>query len=322
MVGIFEAGALQSRTPLISLKLSEVATGELAAVERRLDILTQAGTARVFLHTFTDSDLERRLLRSAASVYCGNAEIAERVADERPDAIELWCPGTILGQDRFQPVEVSVLSFGMAHKVRSDYYLKLHRLLASTGRSFGLFLSTALHENTSFDESFEGAFEEIRIAFGEQAHFLGFLSDTAIYNRMLDSTFFAAFFEQGVRSNNTSVNAAMACGAVVITNLDSYSPASFVHGENVLDIERLESLSLTPRELQQISARARQVGTGRMGWPALLARLRELEAKPGGTNGAEPRRDIPPSLSVGTGGSVSSVGGLARARSSTAREVF
>ena len=51
-----------------------------------------------------------------------------------------------------------------------------------------------------------------------------------MYNYLLNCTYFAAFFDKGVRGNNTSVNAAMAAGAVVITNLDGYSPMAFEHG--------------------------------------------------------------------------------------------
>ncbi len=51
-------------------------------------------------------------------------------------------------------------------------------------------------------------------------YFLGNLSDVAVYNELRRATFFAAFFDGGVRANNTSVAAAMETGAVVITNLD------------------------------------------------------------------------------------------------------
>ena len=60
-------------------------------------------------------------------------------------------------------------------------------------------------------------------------YFLGNLSDVAVYNQLRESTFFAAFFDRGVRANNTSVAAAMETGAVVITNLDELSPPEYVH---------------------------------------------------------------------------------------------
>ena len=54
----------------------------------------------------------------------------------------------------------------------------------------------------------------------------------------------AAFFPSGVRANNGTVAAAMEHGAVVITNLDEFSPPEFVHMHNVVDINRCEELPL------------------------------------------------------------------------------
>jgi hypothetical protein len=161
----------------------------------------------------------------------------------------------------------------MAHKVRSDYYCKLRSLLEQTGKSYCLYLSTALHDGTSFDDSFAGAFEELRDIFGSNVYFLGYLSDTAVYNYLSETTFFASFFDKGVRANNTSVNTAMECGAVVITNLDDYSPSSFVHLESVLDIRQCTTLPIEPRILSRIRARARMTATDVLGWDSLIARM-------------------------------------------------
>ena len=119
--------------PLLSLKVSECSDLELVALERRLTMLLAQRPLRVFLHAYTDTPLERRLLDLAAAVYCGNPEVASQVVNRRPDAAELWCPATITVQDRFEPVELSVFSFGMAHKVRADYYARLRELLDAVG---------------------------------------------------------------------------------------------------------------------------------------------------------------------------------------------
>src|SRR4026207_2226913 len=71
---------------------------------------------------------------------------------------------------------------------------------------------------------------------------MGYLSDTAVFNHLVDCTFLAAFFEKGLRANNTTVNAAMECGCAVITNLDDHSPAGLVHMKNVIDINQCERL--------------------------------------------------------------------------------
>jgi hypothetical protein len=94
-----------------------------------------------------------------------------------------------------------------------------------------------------------------------------------VYNRLIGSTYFAAFFDTGARSNNTSVNAAMEAGRVVITNLDEYSPPALRHMENVIDIRRATRLPVDPAELEELGARARDVADGALGWDALIGRL-------------------------------------------------
>src|SRR4029450_4927141 len=85
-------------------------------------------------------------------------------------------------------------------------------------------------------------FEELQALFNGQVYFMGYLSDTAVFNQLVDCTFLAAFFEKGLRANNTSVNAAMECGCAVITNLDGYLPRGVVHMKNVIDINACDRL--------------------------------------------------------------------------------
>ena len=125
--------------------------------------------------------------------------------------------------------DISVFTFGMAHKIRVPLYRRLQQLLEATGKTYSVYVSTALHENTSFDGSFVVTFEELQSIFNGQVYFMGYLSDTAVFNHLLDSTYLAAFFEKGLRANNTTVNAAMECGCTVITNLDEHSPAGLSH---------------------------------------------------------------------------------------------
>lgn len=278
LLGIFDEAVLAYREPLLSVKIEEFQPRQLPELKDRLTQLLARRSVRVFFHTFTGTEIERELIARAAAVYCGNAEIHRDLSALRADVVELWCPGMIQSHDRFQPAELKVFSFGMAHKVRSDAYVRLHQLLEGTGRTYALYISTALHESTSFNESFDGAFDELRELFGERVHFLGFLSDAAVYNYLLDSTYFAAFFERGVRANNTSVNAAMASGAVVITNLDQYSPPALRHLDNVLDIAQLTTLPTDPELLGRIRERARQTAQDVLGWRPFVAALRELEA--------------------------------------------
>jgi hypothetical protein len=259
--------------PLLSVKLSEFTEADAAD----LDVWSaaHAGRFELFLHAFDGTEVERRLLASAARVYCGNSELQHQLLPERPDVLELFCPGTILNPHRFARTELSVFTFGMAHKIRVPLYRRLRDLLDATGKTYSVFVSTALHENTSFDGSFVVRFEELQAIFNGQVYFMGYLSDTAVYNHLIDCTYLAAFFEKGLRANNTTVNAAMECGCAVITNLDEHSPAGLVHGRSVIDInvcDRLPDIDQTA----QIGRAAREIAHARYGWDRLVAELRPV----------------------------------------------
>src|SRR4029079_5175681 len=185
---------------------------------------------------FDGTEVEKRLVASAGRVYCGNSELFGDLRESRPDIHELFCPGTILNPQRIQRTELSVFTFGMAHKIRVPLYRRLYELLEATGRSYKMYVSTALHENTSFDGSFVVRFEELQSIFNGRVYFMGYLSDTAVFNHLMDCTLLAAFFERGLRANNTTVNAAMESGCAVVTNLDEHSPDGLVHMQNVIDI--------------------------------------------------------------------------------------
>jgi hypothetical protein len=273
VVGIraVELGAYER--PLLSIKMSEFSDRDAAD----LGLWTSAhrGRFELFLHAFDHSDLERRMVASAARVYVGNTELFRELLPSRSDVQELFCPGTILNPQRFMDTEVSVFTFGMAHKIRVSLYRRLHELLEATGKTYSVYVSTALHENTSFDGSFVVTFEELQSIFNGQVYFLGYLSDTAVFNHLLDSTYLAAFFEKGLRANNTTVNAAMECGCTVITNLDEHSPAGLTHLTHVVDINRCDRLP-TLEEGRQIGREARKVALGQYGWDQLVSQLRAV----------------------------------------------
>jgi hypothetical protein len=259
--------------PLLSIKLSEFSDADAAD----LDIWAQAhaGKFEVFWHAFDGTPVERRLMEAAAQVYCGNQELSETLRPSRPDLRELFCPGTILNPARFQDTDLKVFTFGMAHKIRVPLYRRLRDLLEATGKSYSVYVSTALHENTSFDGAFVVRFEELQAIFNGQVYFMGYLSDTAVFNHLMDCTFLAAFFEKGLRANNTTVNAAMECGCSVITNLDEFSPRGLVHMKNVIDINLCDRLP-DPAENERIGLAARDIAHSRYGWEQLVAQLRPV----------------------------------------------
>jgi hypothetical protein len=257
--------------PLLSIKMSEFSDRDAAD----LDLWSSAhrGRFELFLHAFDRSEMELRMVAAAARVYVGNTELFRDLSPLRPDVQELFCPGTILNPQRFMRTEISVFTFGMAHKIRVPLYRRLHELLEATGKTYSVYVSTALHENTSFDGSFVVTFEELQSVFGGQVYFMGYLSDTAVFNHLLDNTYLAAFFDKGLRANNTTVNAAMECGCTVITNLDEHSPAGLAHMQNVVDINRCDRLP-TVEESERIGRAARTVAMGQYGWDHLVSQLR------------------------------------------------
>jgi len=274
IVQLFEPEAASCARPLLSIKISEFLPLDVDRLSRLLNTAAWRGEYRIFLHHYTGTEIERRLLAEASEVYCGNSELAEQLSAHRADVHSLWCPGTLEDMRPFNGHEIKVFTFGMAHKIRARHYDRLKHLLDATGRDYGLYLSTALHENTTFDEEFSLAFEELRRIFGDRVYFLGYLSDGAVYNYLKEATFFAAFFDHGVRANNTSVNLAMQCGAVVITNLDGHSPGSLVPMHNIIDIKACATLPTDEATLAEIGGNAAQIIREQYGWEALEQRLR------------------------------------------------
>ncbi|MDE0828582.1 MAG: hypothetical protein OSB03_05230 [Vicinamibacterales bacterium] len=274
MLSVFDDQAASMAHPVLSLKQSEFSDADSATLAQLLDTASWRHGFSLFLHAWTDTDVERTLLSRAATVYCGNAELVAKLRVHRPDVQDSWCPSTLLEPQRFRAGGLSVFAFGMAHKVRSELHRTVHALLERTGQPYSVYLSTALHEGTAFDERFTVVFDELQEIYGDHIFFLGYMSDTAVYNYLIDTTFFAAFFDKGVRANNTTVNAAMECGSVVLTNFDDYSPSVFDHMHNVIDIHRCETLPTDPETLQSIGDHARTTASGALGWDALVSQMR------------------------------------------------
>lgn len=270
LLGVDDAGVGSLGHPLLSFKVRELSDGER---ERFAAVAAAAAwSGELFLHDYAGLPLEDALIRRAARVHCGNREIHEQVRRLSPDADTLWTPGLLLDHRLFEPTEISVFSFGMAHKIRTDMFERLRGLLERSGRSYVLYVSAANHETASIRDA-QVVFEEMHEVFPRRLYFLGNLSDVAVHNYLHTTTFFGAFFERGVRANNTSVASALERGAVVITNLDEHSPPELVHLETVVDIEQCEELPFDPLVLGRISLQAMELGRSRS-WQRLAERLR------------------------------------------------
>jgi hypothetical protein len=268
-VALAEDAVLTASRPLLSFKCSELPSAD---ARRLRGILARPGvTPDCYLHDWTGSELERELVARCERVWCGNLEVRAAVESLHPRCHDAYTPGLILDQRPFVPVELEVFSFGMAHKLHTAYYRRLRDLLERSGCTYSLQVSSARHATSNHDDD-NVVFEEMRALFPTRLFFLGHLSDVAIYNYVREATFFASFFPGGVRANNTSVAAAMEQGAVVITNLDRYSPKEFVHGVNVLDIERLEEIPTERIRLRRIGVAAAETAAERS-WASLAGQI-------------------------------------------------
>jgi hypothetical protein len=145
----------------------------------------------------------------------------------------LWCPSLITPKKR----PVRLFSFGMAHKLQTEHYRKVVKLLQAAQQPYHLRVSVGLHEGTSLDGA-EKHFDALRDIMGEQhVTILGILSDDAVSEELANADYVLAFFEKGLRANNTTVHAALDARCPVVTNLDDLSPAEM--GGEVNDIGRL-----------------------------------------------------------------------------------
>ena len=239
---------------LLSLKLEELDDADLQKLS--LAIRDRPFNYDLFLHGTDGSALERSLCNRARSVYAANQDIASKVNSFHPRVKSVFAPGAPV-LPRKTAVDCTLLTFGMAHKIRSEGYQRLAQLLESDERSFRLEISTALHEGGTFDESFFTIGEDISRAFSGNVSFLGFLADAEVSERLQVVDLLVAFFPGGVRENNTTVLSAMAHGCPVLTNLDAGSPAWMSHGETVFDIERLKVFPSTT-ELRNVGESGRQ----------------------------------------------------------------
>ena len=238
IASVLQFEASQETVSLLSLKFDEIPE---AMSERLLENLDQQlATFDLFLHGINQSAIESKYIAKARRVIVASREYADLIQEQRSDAIALFAPGAGVSGLR-STFDITLLTFGMAHKIRSDGYRKLGAMLKTDSRTFQLEISTALHDGTSFSEDFFSVGSEIGEVFEGNVSFLGFLADDEVSRRLTNADALVAFFPSGVRENNTTVLSAMAHGCAVITNLDEYSPPWMKHGESVFDVNQLAS---------------------------------------------------------------------------------
>ena len=238
---------------LVSVKFDEMS--DEATVMLGSILLAGNHPFDLLLHDVHKTPAEITFCRQAGKVYAATEELKDKLLDVRPDAVASFAPGAPVVEQQMG-FDLTLITFGMAHKIRSDRYKKLGQLLRSDSRSAQLEISTALHEGTTFSEEFFSVNTEISEAFEGNVSFLGFLADGEVSRRIVAADALVAFFPQGVRENNTTVLSAMAHGCCVITNLDGGSPSWMKHNKSVLDIDQLKVFP-TAQELHRVGAEAR-----------------------------------------------------------------
>lgn len=239
---------------LLSIKCEEI--GEDKSAELAGFLVSATEKYDIYLHGLDHSEAERVVVTQAGRVFTATMEQADAIRGMRSDVLSTFAPGAS-PSPLLKKVDCTLLTFGMAHKIRVAGYRKLGQILHGDTRTFRLEISTALHEGTTFSEDFFTVGKEIREVFDGNVSFLGFLADEEVSNRMRAADALVAFFPQGVRENNTTVLSAMSHGCAVITNIDEYSPIWMVHGSSVFDIDKMTTFP-TGAELEEVGRNAKQ----------------------------------------------------------------
>lgn len=239
---------------LLSIKCEEI--GEDHALTLSNFLLSSNEKFDVYLHGLDRSDAEQTVINCAGRVFTATMEMADEIRSSRSDVLSTFAPGAN-PSPAMKDVDCTLLTFGMAHKIRVAGYRKLGEILNGDSRSFRLEISTALHEGTTFSEDFFTVGKEIREVFDGNVSFLGFLADEEVSNRMRAADALVAFFPHGVRENNTTVLSAMSHGCAVITNIDRYSPSWMIHGLSIFDIDKMTEFP-SVSELEEVGRNAKQ----------------------------------------------------------------
>ena len=226
---------------LLSLKISEFDNKDIYKLNR---LINELRNFDIFFHDFSNLLVERKIIQKSSKIICGNKEIAEKILKlnkkYKAKIESLWSPSTIKVQQKIKK-KINLLSFGMSHKVQITKFKKLKLLLDKRYKNnYCLKISLALHEYKSFDDEYIKPYNLIKKIFGKNLLFLGFASDEYLSQELRQCDYFVAFFEKGLRDNNSSVAAAVEHNCKIITNLDKNSPKFYFDNLNVINIDKVK----------------------------------------------------------------------------------
>ncbi len=272
----FHAPALLMAKPiLVSVKLKDLLPEDMVAANQLLLRLhSSKAVYDLFFHTYDELPLEADFISRARRIVCGNEEVREKLLITGKPLLLGWCPGLLDQETAKFESPLNLFSFGMAHKIQPWMHETLKTALERVGADYTLWISTAFHEKANFGD-FNAVSKALVGIYGRRVRFLGFLSDESVNYFLGKADAMIAFFEKGVRSNNTSVLAAMERGCPIITNLDAYSPKWLRHAENILDIGKLQSLDLSVLPLQTLGERGAEAVAKFGSWAGLVNLLEE-----------------------------------------------
>ena len=273
-VEYFEDISFDKQT-LLSIKLSEFD-------KLSLDTLVtwcgdRIGRYDLMLHGLSLSETEAVIIQNARRVFaCNNADYQTLKSIRSDGLLRGFCPThqkSMLSNNSSSGLRI--LSFGMAHKLFESHYYSLRQKLEESKQNYQIRFSAAVHEGYDFEESFLQMEKKVQNIFGEHGFFLGFLSDDALIQELHQSDFFAAFFREGYRENNTSANTAFASGCCLLTNVDALSPKWLVHGNNFLNLTEATFDNMTSKEFSKIGVLGKKVSEMHISWPKLVSLVLE-----------------------------------------------
>lgn len=258
---------------LLSLKLNDLLPGqEIHLAELHLSLEQSRTPYDLFFHTFDFLPLEQKLVAGARAVYCGNQELVQKISPLHSRVVLAWAPALMDRSKASLSAVHNFFCFGMAHKIQPWMHQNLRNVLDNLGADYTIWLSTAFHEKAKFGD-FDHLSQTLLEIYGDRIRFLGFLSDDSVNYFLSKSTAMVAFFEKGLRANNTTVYAAMERSCPVITNLDSHSPTWVGHGKNILDVAQLKIEDLQAERLFQLGRTAEADVRAQASWSGLVSLL-------------------------------------------------
>jgi glycosyltransferase involved in cell wall biosynthesis len=222
---------------VLSLKPSEMSMEDCHLLFDRLQSVTSSFV--LVLHEFLDSELEHHMLVRADRILTVDNEMAERVRAKGHQVVNGYAPAALRSHS-VAPNDLTFLVLGMSHKMNQLLFDRFVELCETSGESYSLEVSMAVHEGQNLGEAFD-MMEDLTRSKGSKVRFLGFLSDEALARAISDSDGIV-LLREGIRESNSSVLAAMSFGKPAFVWLDALSPPWMSHGVTVFDVGLLTNL--------------------------------------------------------------------------------